>query len=79
MDPITDMIFYGVLMVGGIAFLIYKKTAAAPKHCPQCNNELPRVRVPTSLSEALWGGWTCEKCGTEIKVDFYGNIKTKKK
>jgi hypothetical protein len=38
--------------------------------CPRCASPLPPIRKATSLSETLWGGWTCEKCG--CKVDRYG-------
>jgi hypothetical protein len=27
---------------------------------------LPVVRRPTSLRQALWGGWTCKNCGAEV-------------
>jgi hypothetical protein len=31
--------------------------------CPSCGSEMAHVRVPGSMSEALWGGGTCVKCG----------------
>jgi hypothetical protein len=34
--------------------------------CPRCNTALPRVRQPQSIRHALWGGWTCPVCGTEV-------------
>jgi len=34
--------------------------------CPECNTPVPAVRRPTSLRQFLWGGWTGEKCGTEM-------------
>jgi hypothetical protein len=34
--------------------------------CPRCAAPLPTVRKATSMREALWGGWTCEKCGCKI-------------
>jgi uncharacterized protein with PIN domain len=33
----------------------------APK-CPKCSTKLPRVRIPRTLNEVLFGGWTCPKC-----------------
>jgi hypothetical protein len=33
------------------------------KTCPRCAAELPQYRRPTSLKQALWGGWTCPNCG----------------
>lgn len=34
--------------------------------CPQCSTPVPAVRRPTSMRQFLWGGWTCENCGTEM-------------
>ena len=34
--------------------------------CPVCKTPLSQVRKPRSLSQALWGGYTCMSCGTEI-------------
>jgi hypothetical protein len=39
--------------------------------CPECQKEQPFYRLPSSLKQTLWGGYTCE-CGCEI--DKYGNI-----
>jgi hypothetical protein len=39
--------------------------------CPECGTPVPATRVPTSRRQALWGGWTCENCGTEM--DSSGN------
>ncbi len=41
--------------------------------CPQCDLKAPSVRKPKNISEALWGGFTCEKCGAEI--DKWGRLK----
>lgn len=34
--------------------------------CPECRTPVPMYRSPRSLRQALWGGWTCERCGTEM-------------
>ena len=34
--------------------------------CPNCGANLPTVRRPRNLRQALWGGWTCETCGKEF-------------
>lgn len=36
--------------------------------CPECGRPVPRLRTPTSLRQALWGGWTCTECGTELDL-----------
>jgi hypothetical protein len=35
-------------------------------HCPQCETPAPGIRMPKTLREFLWGGWTCRSCGTRI-------------
>lgn len=34
--------------------------------CPTCGEAFPRVRRPANFRQAMWGGGTCEKCGTEV-------------
>jgi ribosomal protein S27AE len=34
--------------------------------CPACGARAPVVRMPASLKQAMWGGWTCAKCGQEV-------------
>jgi hypothetical protein len=34
--------------------------------CPRCEKNLPQVRKPKSLRQAMWGGCTCPTCGTEV-------------
>lgn len=38
--------------------------------CPDCGTQQPRIRMPKSLREALWGGTTCNNCG--CKMDKFG-------
>lgn len=51
--------------IGGVvgAMMI---AASGRKTCPRCGAELPQYRRPTSLKQALWGGWTCPNCGCEV-------------
>jgi hypothetical protein len=39
--------------------------------CAECGAGPPIVRVPRTTYETLWGGWTCDECGTEN--DKWGN------
>lgn len=32
-------------------------------NCSRCGSSMPKIRKPTSLSQALWGGVTCTRCG----------------
>jgi DNA-directed RNA polymerase subunit RPC12/RpoP len=34
--------------------------------CPRCGTHLPQVRKPSSLSQTVWGGYTCSSCRTEV-------------
>jgi hypothetical protein len=38
--------------------------------CPKCAEPMPMIRKPKNERQALWGGWTCRKCGCEM--DKYG-------
>jgi hypothetical protein len=33
--------------------------------CPKCGEPAPVIRRPKNRRERLWGGCTCEQCGTE--------------
>ena len=37
-----------------------------PLVCSICRTRGPRVRLPKSKRELMWGGWTCRQCGTEL-------------
>lgn len=36
------------------------------RSCPLCDLPLPRRRAPANLRQAMWGGWTCAGCDTEL-------------
>jgi hypothetical protein len=36
-----------------------------PVRCPKCGEPAPAIRRPKNRRQALWGGCTCEQCGTE--------------
>ena len=38
--------------------------------CPKCNLKQPIIRKPENERQILFGGHTCENCGTEM--DKYG-------
>ena len=62
-------IAFGVL-VGVMAVFIYAMWKRAQVNGrggrPVCSTEMPMYRHPASVRQALWGGWTCETCGTEL-------------
>jgi hypothetical protein len=37
-----------------------------PVACPSCGTMMPRTRMPSSSRQAIWGGFTCPKCGCEM-------------
>lgn len=43
-----------------------------PSGCPKCGEPLPALRAPKNLRQALWGGWTCRRCQTEL--DKWGRV-----
>lgn len=38
--------------------------------CPSCGEQMSLLRKPDSMSQLLWGGWTCPNCG--CKMDKWG-------
>ena len=43
--------------------------------CPACEEQMPVLRVPDSLHQLMWGGWTCPKC--DCRMDKWGKALTK--
>jgi len=63
-------------IVGTIAIVMaiaasLQKQVNAKGGCPECGTPVPTFRNPTSIRQALWGGWTCAMCHTEM--DRHGN------
>jgi RNase P subunit RPR2 len=40
-------------------------------YCPKCGAKQPFTRIPKNEHQALYGGSTCQQCGTEI--DKFGH------
>ena len=77
MNYLTSFIILLVILgVGGILlFLVLRDTARgkgrwriSPKsvNCPRCSEPTPQIRIPTSVRQTAWGGWTCARCGCEM-------------
>ena len=52
-------------VVGGLVALVIA-LVKKPVDCPDCGEPMPRFRKPANRRQALWGGWTCPKCGCEV-------------
>jgi hypothetical protein len=66
------IVIFGVLSVG-LVLVIYGTIAKNrwginlnQISCPRCRTQLPSLRKPASLSQALWGGGNCPGCGCEL-------------
>jgi predicted RNA-binding Zn-ribbon protein involved in translation (DUF1610 family) len=63
-----------VAAVVGVVLFIWSLTRRRDKwglntrstDCPNCGEPVARIRHPRSLAQAMWGGYTCAKCGTEM-------------
>ena len=56
-----------------VAYALWKRKEINDRGgCPVCGTPVPATRRPTSLRQSLWGGWTCEGCGTEL--DRHGRV-----
>ena len=47
-------------------YLVRKNREIDPIGCPVCDAPVPAFRWPSSFRQALWGGWTCDTCSTEL-------------
>jgi hypothetical protein len=64
---ISGAIIGGVLgSIGGGITVLLIGVLSPRKLCPVCKSPLPKVGMPTSLRQALWGGWTCPNCGCQV-------------
>jgi len=52
-------------VVGGLSVLLFGLLRPVPK-CPECGEQLPKVRKPANRRQILWGSWTCPNCGCEV-------------
>ncbi len=60
------------MVMGLIAIGMLSVSKLSTPNCPTCGIVQPAVRTPTSFRQAVLGGWTCAKCGTEI--DRHGRV-----
>lgn len=80
-DPVMNVIF---IVVASLAFLgtLLVAIGTVTKNrwgmnlesvnCSACGSPIPPIRQPKSFRQALWGGWTCAKCGCEM--DKWGRL-----
>ena len=70
--PIVSLV---VLALGAGAYLVVRDTVRGrgrwgvnvkPVSCPKCGEPAPAIRTPQNRRQALWGGGTCTRCGTEF-------------
>ena len=65
MEYLLIYVVFGAMVVLLYSFWVQNKVNAKGG-CPDCGTPVPRFRHPTSFRQALWGGWTCSECGTEM-------------
>ena len=49
-----------------------KGSILARPTCPSCGYRLSSLRVPRTMKQLLWGGWTCPRCNA--KIDKWGKL-----
>lgn len=69
----VEFLTMAVIIVLGLVAVLHgtvKKTKWGvnldPVVCPRCGKPVAQVRAPKTVQQALWGGWTCSACGTEL-------------
>jgi hypothetical protein len=71
-------LYFILILPSLLALFLYRQTmikgrfGLGPLHvrCPACYTSQPFIRKPTSVGQALFGGYSCKACGCEI--DKYG-------
>jgi hypothetical protein len=68
-----DLVYYGfwgaaigIAVVPPLFLVLLGLAYLFPKRCPDCGTSLPKMRIPSSTRQALWGGWMCPDCGCEV-------------
>lgn len=64
--PLALVAVVVALVVGTVRRNRMGVNLSANNACPRCATPVPMVRTPKNLRQALWGGWTCAKCGCEM-------------
>ena len=72
--------FFGLAMLITLGLTVYQTIQRKGRwginfdkpDCPRCGAPTPTFRKPENFRQAMWGGWTCQECGTEI--DKWGNV-----
>jgi predicted Zn-ribbon and HTH transcriptional regulator len=55
--------------VGGVAAAVVLLGIAMmmkPPKCEKCGTVQPKFHRPTTTQQAMWGGYTCANCGSEL-------------
>ncbi len=61
-----------LLIAGAIAIYLGTKNKTKwgintkPVNCPRCGAPSPGIRKPENMQQALWGGYSCTGCSTNI-------------
>ncbi len=71
-DAMTGAVIGAVAAAFVMVFLVFVRK---PAKCEKCGAEQPKFRKPANASQAMWGGYTCAGCGSELNAR--GKLKTK--
>jgi hypothetical protein len=73
---VASLVLLGILFVA-FGTVAMNRWGINPKsvNCPAYGSPTPQVRQPKSWRRVLWGGWTCERCGSEM--DNWGRLITR--
>jgi hypothetical protein len=76
-EDFMDSALVGMLVggIGAAVVLLMFAMSRKPVKCPNCGREQPGMRTPTSMEQAMWGGYTCHGCGAEMNAR--GKLKSK--
>ncbi len=48
--------------------LIVLMLSGKPVTCGACGRVQPKIRTPETMTQLMWGGYTCAGCGAELNA-----------
>jgi len=66
-----------IVFIIGVFVGIIIASIRKPIFCPKCKTQFQLGKSKRTLHQILWGGWTCQNCGSEIERK--GNLIKNKK
>jgi transposase-like protein len=64
MSAVTIVIIIAIAVA--VPIVIARRARGKNVECPRCGAIQPTFRKPNSFKQLMWGGYTCQQCGTAM-------------